>query len=263
MTDLIDTQRPVWGDMVGRRFSRTGPDDGKRRRWRWAGLAWWTALMASLAVARIVGWIDAEHLLRLVEATRDAPLLALLGVIGVFVVGGLMFVPVTLMIAFCGALFGPWLGLAYALAGAFSGAIAFHVLGRSVGQPLIDALAGPQLRRRLRDVSRRGLIAVAVLRMLPIAPHVVVGLAAGAARVSLRDYMLGTMIVMTPGALALVLVGDQFTGGRVTAWTTMALVAGLAALVAVGVVLAKRWMASNPDDDPTHRSLHAEDGHAL
>lgn len=238
-------------------------DDSKGRRWRWAGLAWWTALIASLVVARILGWIDAERLLRLVEATRDAPLVALLGVVAVFVLGGLMFMPVTLMIALCGALFGPWLGLAYALAGAFSGAVAFHVLGRSVGQPLIDALAGPQLRRRLRDVARRGFIAVAVLRMLPIAPHVVVGLAAGAARVSLLDYMLGTMVVMTPGAAALVLVGDQVTGGRTTAWTTMALVAGLAAIVVVGVVLAKRWMASNPEDDNPHGpGLDTEDRHA-
>lgn len=247
--ELVDPPRPISGRMVGRWLTRSGPDGGKGRRWRWAGVAWWTTLVALLVVARLAGWIDAERLLHLVEATRDAPVLALLGIVGAFVVGGLMFVPVTLMIALCGALFGPWLGLAYALCGAFGGALVFHVLGRTVGHPLIDALAGPRLRRRLRDVARRGLVAVAVLRMLPIAPHVVVGLAAGAARVSLRDYMLASMLVMTPGAFALVLVGDQVTGGRATAWTAVAIVAGLAAVITTGIVLAKRWMSRNPDVD--------------
>lgn len=238
------------------------PEPGSRsRRWRWAGVAWWTSLVALLVTARLLGWIDPEAVLRLIQSMRDAPLIAGLAVVATFVVGGLMFVPVTLMMATCGALFGPWLGLAYALAGAFGGALVFHVLGRVVGHPVVDALAGPRLRQRLRDVARRGLIAIVVLRLLPIAPYVVVGLAAGAARVSLRDYMLASLIVTTPGAFALVLLGDQFTGDGLTTWMLAAIVGGLVVVTAVGIAFARRWMSRNPGDDAPDVAM--ENRHAL
>jgi phospholipase D1/2 len=244
--ELIDPSRPLEGRQIGRWLAQPGPDGGKPRRWRYAGMAWWGAFLSAILIGRLTGWIDPADLVRLIEAVQGAPVLSAVGVLLTFVLGGLMFVPVTIMIASCGALFGPWLGLAYALGGAFGGAAVYHVIGRHAGRPLIDTLAGPRLRARLRDVAKRGLLAVAVLRLLPIAPHVVVGLAAGAARVSFRDYMLGTMMVMTPGAVALVMLGHHATGGVATLWSTVSIVAGLLGLVVLGVVLGKRWMAAKP-----------------
>lgn len=249
--ELVDPAAPIEARQIGRWLTRSGPDAGKSRSWRYAGLAWWAAFIVAIVIGRVTGWLDPSLLVRMIEAVRGAPVLSGLGVLVAFVAGGLMFVPVTIMIATCGALFGPWLGLAYGLAGAFGAAASYHVLGRRLGHPLIDSLAGPRLRRRLRDVARRGFLAVAVLRLLPIAPHVVVGLAAGAARVSFRDYMLGTMLVMTPGAVALVMIGHQAaggaaTGGASTLVSTIGIAAGMAVLVGLGIVLARRWMASPP-----------------
>ena len=255
--ELVDPPEPIATRQIGRWLTRRGPDGGKPRRWRWAGLAWWIAFIVVVIAGRIGGWLDPDALMRFIAAVRDAPVLAGLGVVASFIVGGLMFVPVTIMIATCGALFGPWLGLAYGLAGAFGAAATYHVIGRRMGHPLIDSLAAPRLRRRLRDVARRGLLAVAVLRLLPIAPHVVVGLAAGAARVSFRDYMLGTMMVMTPGSIALVMLGHQATGGAATIVSTVGIALGLVALVVLGIVLARRWTATEPPIAPTEEQTGA------
>jgi phospholipase D1/2 len=255
--DLIDPDRPLQGRQIGRWLAQPGPGGSKPRRWRYAGMAWWGAFLLAILVGRLTGWIEPSDFVRLVEAVRDAPVLSAIGVLFAFVVGGLMFVPVTIMIASCGALFGPWLGLAYALAGAFGGAAVYHLIGRRAGRVLIDTLAGPRLRARLRDVAKRGLLAVAVLRLLPIAPHVVVGLAAGAARVSFRDYMLGTMIVMTPGAVALVMLGHEATGGAATLWSSLSIAAGMVTLVVIGIVLARRWMALKPEIGTPSESGHA------
>jgi phospholipase D1/2 len=175
-------------------------------RWRWLGVAWWVVVVAVAIAAKLGGWLDPRALIE--QVSRAPAALVMLGVVATFVVAGLAFVPVTIMIATCGALFGPRLGLAYGLAGAFLAATTYYAIGRRAGQPVIDRFAGPRLRTHLHAVARRGVLAVVVLRLLPIAPHVVVGLAVGATRIRFRDYLLGTMLVITPLAIVLVTLGD-------------------------------------------------------
>jgi phosphatidylserine/phosphatidylglycerophosphate/cardiolipin synthase-like enzyme/uncharacterized membrane protein YdjX (TVP38/TMEM64 family) len=243
--EIVDPHRPLTMREVGRWLARGERERTKRRRWKYAGLAWWSVFAAIVVAVRLAGWIDAGDIIAAIDAARGSPALTALAVTGAFVVGGLLLVPVTLMIAGCGALFGPGLGLAYALCGAFSGAALYHRLGRSLGRDAVDDLAGPRLRAALRKVARRGLLAVAAVRLLPVAPHVVVGLAAGAARVSFRDYMLGSILAMIPGGVVLVLLGHELTAGGPSRWRALAVIA---ALIAVGLVCAwtlRRWIARN------------------
>jgi uncharacterized membrane protein YdjX (TVP38/TMEM64 family) len=182
---------------------RTGD---RPERWRWVGLAWWVVVVAVAMAAKLGGWLDPFALIE--QVSQAPPGVMVLAVIAAFIAAGLAFVPVTIMIAACGALFGPRLGLAYGLVGAFTAATTYYAIGRRAGQPVIDRFAGPRLRAHLHAIARRGLLAVAVLRLLPIAPHVVVGLAAGAMRIRFRDYLLGTMLVITPLATVLVTLGN-------------------------------------------------------
>ncbi|MBC8070900.1 MAG: hypothetical protein IAG13_21410 [Deltaproteobacteria bacterium] len=73
---------------------------------------------------------------------------------------------------------------------------------------------------------------------------------------SFRDYMAGTMIVMTPGAVALVMLGHEAAGGAATLWSSLSIAAGMLTLVVIGVVLARRWMAAKPELAPPE-SPHA------
>src|SRR5205814_8807634 len=77
----------------------------------------------------------------------------------------------------------------------------------------VRRVAGEKLNRVSEVLRRRGLLAVTALRLVPLAPFAVAGLVAGAIRVKLWHYTVGTAIGMVPGTLATVMVGDQLEAG--------------------------------------------------
>ena len=130
-------------------------------------------------------------------------------VLAVFVVGGLLVFPVTLLIAATAATFGPWLGFAYAAAGAVASAVLTYGVGVLIGRETLENVLGPRLNRIRRAITRHGVLAVATVRMVPMAPFTVVNLAAGASRIPFTDYMLGTILGMLPGLVLMSALGHQ------------------------------------------------------
>ena len=130
-------------------------------------------------------------------------------VLAIFLVGGLLAFPVTLLIAATAATFGPWLGFAYAAAGAIASAVLTYGVGALIGRQALEDVLGPRLNRIRRAFTRRGVLAVATVRMVPIAPFTLVNLAAGASRIPLSDYVLGTMLGLLPGLILMSALGHQ------------------------------------------------------
>lgn len=130
-------------------------------------------------------------------------------VLAIFVVAGLAGFPVTVLIAATALVFGPWLGLAYAGLGAMASAVAGYAVGAALGQKPLLALLGPRLERIRRQITRRGVLAVAAIRLLPIAPFVVINLLSGASGVRFWDFVGGTAIGLAPGIVALSAFGDS------------------------------------------------------
>lgn len=130
-------------------------------------------------------------------------------VLAVFVTAGLLVFPVTLLIAATAATFGPWLGFAYATAGAIASAIATYGVGALVGRRTLENLLGPGVNRIRRSITRHGVFAVATVRMVPIAPFTVINLAAGASRIPFADYVFGTLLGMLPGLALMSALGHQ------------------------------------------------------
>ena len=117
--------------------------------------------------------------------------------------------PVTVLIAVTGIAFGPLLGALYALAGALASACVTYGVGRCLGRDTVRRLAGARLNRVSQQLARRGILAIAVVRLLPLAPFTIVNVIAGASHIALRDFLLGTLIGMTPGILATVVFVDR------------------------------------------------------
>jgi uncharacterized membrane protein YdjX (TVP38/TMEM64 family) len=239
---LVDPDRPISMERVGRAIRR---DERLYKRLRAIGLAWWGVMLVVLVIGNVAGWIDAASLAQWLSEFATESVWGVLTVPIAFVIAGLFFVPVTLMIANCGALFGAWVGGVYALLGALSSAAVYFFLGRWVGMGTVQRIASLRLQRAMRAIASRGILAVAAIRVVPIAPHLVVGLAAGAARIRFRDYMLGTIVAMAPGTLVLTLLGQHFSHGMAspspTAMVTMVV------LIAVGLALAwlmQRWLGN-------------------
>jgi uncharacterized membrane protein YdjX (TVP38/TMEM64 family) len=130
-------------------------------------------------------------------------------VVGIFVAAGLVAFPVIILIAATAAAFGPWLGFAYALAGVLASALVSYAIGARFGQETLRGLLGPRLERIRRQVERRGVLAVATVRVVPVAPFTVINLVAGASSIRLVDYIIGTLLGMLPGMIVISALGYQ------------------------------------------------------
>jgi phospholipase D1/2 len=168
-----------------------------------------------------------------IAGSRWAPVI----VIGTFVVAGSLMFPVTVLIAATAAAFGPWLGFGYAFVGALASALTTYAIGAAIGKRTVQDLLGPRLNRVREKIAARGVVSVAAIRLVPVAPFTVVNLAAGASAIPVFAYMAGTALGMLPGMIMISAVGNQFA--RIltspTPFDIAALVAAVGAWVALSI----------------------------
>jgi phospholipase D1/2 len=167
-------------------------------------------------------------------------------VVAVFVGGGLVAFPVNLLIAATAAAFGPFLGFAYAAMGILASALVTYGAGAWIGRKALMNLVGPRLSRIRNSLARRGVLAVATVRMVPLAPFTLVNVVAGASQIRLTDYLAGTALGMAPGLIALSALGHQIlhvlsnpTPGQLG---LLALAVTLWIAMAIGVQAFVQWM---------------------
>lgn len=170
-----------------------------------------------------------------------APLIVLFA----YTPGCLVFFPRPLITLFAVAAFGPWLGFAYSLAGLLIAALALYGAGCLMDRSRVEQFAGPEIGHIMEVLRRRGLIAMTALRMVPLAPFSVEGVMAGAIRIKLWHYALGTLFGMLPGTLAATVFSDQLKNAvgddadKVNYW----LLALVVMLLVGGAWFVRRWFA--------------------
>ena len=180
-----------------------------------------------------------EALGGVLASIEDAPWTPLL-VLSLYVVGGLVMLPVTGLILATGLAFDVVTALVYALLGSMASAVAGYLAGRYFDMSFITRRSGARLHSVADSVRRRGLLAVAAVRLVPVAPFTVVNVIAGAARIPPRDYLLGTLLGMAPGIALITAFGDSL-GEMIgdLSWAH-ALQVAMLALAWVGLVFATR-----------------------
>jgi phospholipase D1/2 len=200
--------------------------------WRWTPLREWVNLESLVALAR--------HL----EALPFTPL----AVIGSYVIAGLLVIPVTLLIAVTGIVFGPVQGMLYATGGTLLSAAVTYGVGHWLGRDTVQRLLGPRINRLSQRIARRGIVAMVVMRMLPIAPFTVVNVVAGASHIRFRDYLIGTLLGMLPGiAMTVIFVHHLAEAVRNPSVGTVAVLA-LVALLIIGTALGLQRLLKNKGD---------------
>ena len=193
-------------------------------------------------------WTDPEHLAAaasFLRTTSAGPLIAC----GLFVGASLLMVPVLALIVASSLVFGTWTSFFVVAVGALTSAICAYGLGRLLWRDEVRRLAGQRLNSISRKLARKGSLAVAATRVLPIAPFTVVNLVAGASQLRFRDFVLGTAIGMAPGIFALCLASERLAAAvrdpsLTTVATTAAVVLGALWLVSRVRKLAERLGAS-------------------
>jgi phosphatidylserine/phosphatidylglycerophosphate/cardiolipin synthase-like enzyme/uncharacterized membrane protein YdjX (TVP38/TMEM64 family) len=151
--------------------------------WRWTALGEW------LAPERISAWYAG------VSATPGA----LLATVALFIGASLLMVPVTLLVVLAALAFGPWIGSACSIVSSLASASISYGLGQILWRDAIRRLGGGRLNRLSRAFAKRGILAVVLVRLVPVAPFTIVNLVAGSSHVSFRDYLLGSALGMSPG----------------------------------------------------------------
>jgi phosphatidylserine/phosphatidylglycerophosphate/cardiolipin synthase-like enzyme/uncharacterized membrane protein YdjX (TVP38/TMEM64 family) len=225
----------------------TGPAPNQRRR-RLKALARFTAVLVAVSALALL-WsatplkelTSVDAVLAWARGWADEPLAWLYALLG-YVIGGFLAVPVTVMITVTGILFGPIAGFATAMAGSLVSAALLYGVGHRLGRDAVRRLSGPSINRISERLSRHGVMTVALLRMVPVAPFSVINVAAGAIRIRLRDFLLGTAVGMAPGMAALTVFGDRVEALlRDPTPARVAMLAGALVLVLGVTYLTDRW----------------------
>jgi uncharacterized membrane protein YdjX (TVP38/TMEM64 family) len=140
--------------------------------------------------------------------------------------------------------FGPWLGFVYGMAGILVAALVTYYTGRLMRRETVKRIAGERLDEMTRKLRHHGLAAVTAIRLVPAAPFAIEGIIAGAVRIKLWHYVLGTFLGMLPGVLATSVFGAQISAAledlsTVNWWIVGAVVVAFAAFT----YLVRRWFA--------------------
>ncbi|HEX7028826.1 MAG TPA: VTT domain-containing protein [Gammaproteobacteria bacterium] len=248
--ELIDPPSP-WDPerFIGELEPHEGGDEPNRSPWlRWikplAFLALLAALIAAWRYTPLAEWITIDELrsrLQAIEQYRFSGVLIVLSFAALATSG----VPLTALIVAAGLMAGPWVGFAYAMAGGFISAMILFAIGRwltarkgHTGEALTGRFGG--LIKKLREHS---ILTTVTVRIVPVAPFVVVCTVAGAARLRWRDYFIGSLIGSIPGTAMLTI----FAGGlrraliNPSAGTIIALVVIVIMLLVLGWALRHKF----------------------
>ncbi|NLG75082.1 MAG: hypothetical protein GX535_02485 [Xanthomonadaceae bacterium] len=250
VASVADPEKPVALSNLATLF---GADVPARR----GGPAWGKIATIVFSIAALAALWKLTPLAELLEANRVtqwardfgskwwAPLLTVLA----YTPAAVTMFPRPLITLFAVVAFGPWLGFLYAMLGIELSAWLTFVAGKRLDREAVRRVAGAKLNDIIQVLRRRGLLAITALRLVPLAPFAVEGVVAGAVRVKLWHFMLGTAIGILPGTLTSTVFGDQLTAAmedpsKVNYW----LIGSALLLLASATWFVRRWLVSSASD---------------
>jgi uncharacterized membrane protein YdjX (TVP38/TMEM64 family) len=164
------------------------------------GLLWkFTPLAELVQPARL-----ASHLDRLGHAPWGPA-----AMVGLFVIGGFLMMPLLAFILATALVFDPLLAIAITMTGSLLNAAAVYFAGAKILRRQAEASFGEGIARVRSALQSRGIVAIAMLRLLPIAPFSLVNVAAGSIGVRFRDFLLGTALGLAPGVVMFSVFGHS------------------------------------------------------
>lgn len=199
-------------------------------------------LIAGLAYAanQYMPGFNAENVRTFLEASRGT-WWGLPAVCLVYVIGGIIFFPVTVLSLAVAVIFGPVWGPIYGICGALLSAALLFGVGHVLGMRGLRKIGGSKVRIIDEKFRRSGIVGVAAVRLLPIAPYSLVNLVAGISSIGIFQFLGGTFLGMFPTMIAKGLVGDSIAQILIepTPLSISYLVGGIALWVGVAVVSQK------------------------
>ena len=243
---LIDPEEPMNSERFITHFV---PDEHKPQTLRRAIFAVTTlAALLGLAAAwrwtALGDWLDLDMLIRQADALNASSANWLLLVSAIAIAASLA-IPLTLLVVAAVLAFGPMEGFLYSLIGAELSALLSYALGRSMGRDLVRRFASTRLNSISKRLSTRGMLTIITLRVVPVAPFVIINLVAGASHIRFRDFALGTLLGLLPGIIAVALFADGLVHFILDPdIENFALLALLVLMIALSIFWVRRWLSN-------------------
>ena len=200
---------------------------GMAAAWRWTALG---------------DWLNIDTLTRQAEMLDAHPATPLLVILGIALAGSLA-VPLTLLVVATVLAFGSLAGFFYSLVGAELSALLIYAVGQGMGRDLIRRYAGQRLNSVSKQLSKRGVLTIVTLRIVPVAPFVVINLVAGASHISFRDFALGTLVGLLPGLIAIAFFADGLVRSiRDPDIGSITWLAAVVLMIALAAIWLRKWL---------------------
>jgi uncharacterized membrane protein YdjX (TVP38/TMEM64 family) len=214
--------------------------------------AWGKLALIAVAIALVAAaWrftplaeiVTAENILDVTRAVRERwwapPVL-----IAAYTPAAFVLLPRPLLTLVSVMTFGVLLGLTYSTTGVLIAALVTYYAGRYLPRKTVHHLAGDALEPAGKLLREHGVLAVFGANMLPTPPFAVQNMVAGAVRIPLWKYMLGTFLALLPGMLAWTVFGKQIRNALEDTSQVSYWVIGAAAVLLVAfTLLARRFLA--------------------
>jgi uncharacterized membrane protein YdjX (TVP38/TMEM64 family) len=124
------------------------------------------------------------------------------------------------------------------------GAAVTYAVGYFTGKDFIRRLLGEKWRKIEKTIGQTGILAIAAMRLLPVAPFTIVNVVSGAFRVPVWNYFVGSLLGLAPGILVINFFAHQFARAvREPGPTSYALLGLAVVLTVVGAIWLKRKVA--------------------
>ncbi len=164
-------------------------------------------------------------------------------VLAAYLIGGLIVFPVTVMILATSIMFSPVESFVYAMTGSMASACMVFGLGELLGRDVVRKLAGDNVNKVSKRLAQRGLLMVMALRIIPVAPFTIINLVAGVTHVRFRDYLLGTLIGMAPGVVAITIFGDRLVKAvKSPNMENVGILIAIAVALIAGFIMLRRFL---------------------
>lgn len=149
---------------------------------------------------------DDTQIVEMLARAADSPL-AVIGVISVFSLLAMAAFPQILLITAAVIAFGPRDGAIYSWIATMASATLTFALGHFLGGRWVKRLGGERVQRTINFIGNHGILASALVRVVPSAPFIVVNAAAGAAHIPLWKFWAGTGAGIIPKILVIAILG--------------------------------------------------------
>ncbi len=244
---LIDPSEPFSADyFVEAYVPKSGKSGGRRRLFLFAAIV---AVLLGLAAAwrwtPLQELLSPEHIGQYLASISSFEGRAAVA-IGGFIIASLLMVPVTLLAVVGGIVFGGWQAFAYVLAGAMGASAIGFFGGRLLGHGLLERLSGSRAEQLSKRLAKRGTVAVAILRLVPVAPFAIFNLIAGSSHLGARQFLVGSLIGLAPGLGAITLFSNSLWEALTAPSLGTVALAVVLGIVLISVAwLAKRWLRTS------------------